>query len=105
MRNHWIQKTWKLEIREVKGELYDKIEFTYGPYKAACGVNLTDLKDQCNIDAGQELYTIIICEMMYQYGLQNSHQWFDFSCDDRSRVFLLIRTLRAGEPYKHLLDS
>lgn len=61
MRNHWLQKSWKLEFTIY---LYN-VGISKGPYKTYFFKDLSSLRDISNLDASIELAEIVIRQLEF----------------------------------------
>lgn len=112
MRNHWIQKRWKLKIRRlcIDPLTYDymRFELKKGPYiKEFDAAVIGDLRDACGLDAGYEMACILKDELE-RWPWDIRFNWpmpkrMELTKNEFAKIVVLCRKLRLGEDVEFLL--
>ncbi len=113
MRNYWLRKSWKLEIREVETDTDNfatlNIEVRKGPYKMTFSSgSMQDLRD-CNGLTAESEMRAIICMALEGRKYRSFDEPPDVKkqeiteCEQR-RLLVVLHQMRHKKPYKHLLD-
>ena len=109
MRNYWLRRLWKLQLKEIEAEpngfIGKRLKVSKGPYKSIIQTDcLQDLKDCFNLDAVMEMTYMIACEI--GAGLTNlpeTHRQ-EITDEEKRRIYVILHQMRYGKPYRHLLD-
>jgi len=126
MRNHWLQQSWKLEIKKINPVAYEcdtfvprDIEISKGPYKttiSSCAMQ--DLRDCHGLSAEAEMVMCICQELSNHFrpietetkrGVTTSwsrswHKNMEITNEEKRRMAMIFHCMRYKKPFDHLLD-
>lgn len=113
MRNHWLRKSWKLEIREVETDTdsfaAQNIEVRKGPYKMTFSSDsMQDILDCNGLTVEGEMKAIICMALegrkYRSFDEPPNVKKQEITECERRRLLVVLHQIRHGKPYRHLLD-